>query len=127
MSEVVETRTGRCWLRGDGILQWEGIPDATHSLKDAAENVAALARVARGQHCPSLICLRSILAIDRDARQYYAGPEAANASTAIGMVGEFPVARVIGTFFLGLNKPSMPVQLFSSETEALDWLRTFLR
>lgn len=127
MAEVVETRTGRCWLRDDGILHWEGIPDVTQRLEDAVENVAALARAARGQPHPSLICLRSIHAIDRDARQYYAGPEAANASSAIGMVVEFPVARVIGTFFLGLNKPSMPVQLFSSETEALDWLRIFLR
>ena len=127
MAEVVETRSGRCWLRDDGILHWEGHPGVTQRLEDAVENVAALARAGRGQLRPSLICLGSIHAIDRDARTYYAGPEAAKTSAAIGMVVEFPVARVIGTFFLGLNKPLMPVQLFSSETEALDWLRIFLR
>jgi hypothetical protein len=33
-----------------------------------------------------------------------------------------PVTRVIGNFFIGLNKPRWPVRLFRSESDALAWL-----
>jgi hypothetical protein len=36
------------------------------------------------------------------------------------------VARAIGNFFMGLNKPLIPTRLFTSEAEALGWLREFV-
>ena len=38
-----------------------------------------------------------------------------------------PLTRAIGNFFLGLNKPLMPTRLFTSEEEALAWLKTFVK
>ena len=37
-----------------------------------------------------------------------------------------PLARAIGNFFRGLNKPLFPTRLFTSEPEAMAWLRSFL-
>ncbi len=34
---------------------------------------------------------------------------------------------VIGNFFIGFNKSPMPTKLFTSEPEALEWLKEFLR
>lgn len=127
MTEVIETRTGRSWLRHDGILQAESHPDSEHRLQDAIENLAASARLARGVQRPALICLRQIKSMNREARQYYSGPESAKLFVAAALLIDSPVARVIGSFFLGLNKSSIPTRVFSSETEAIDWLRSYLR
>ncbi len=127
MAEIIETRTGRTWLRDDGIVQSDGKPGAEHSVHDALENVAAIARLAHGRPRPSLVCLRHIKTISREARQYYAGPDAANALTAVALIVDSPVSLVIGSFFLGLNRASMPLRLFSSEGDAVAWLRTFVR
>lgn len=127
MTDVIETRTGQTWLRHDGILQAESHPDSEHRLQDAIENLAASARLARGVQRPTLICLRQIKSMNREARQYYSGPESAKLYVAAALLIDSPVARVIGNFFLGLNKSSIPTRLFSSETEAIDWLRSYLR
>lgn len=37
------------------------------------------------------------------------------------------MSRVLGSFFIGLNKPTMPVKLFTSEKEALNWQQTFIK
>ncbi|MDH5682649.1 MAG: hypothetical protein OEZ36_13750 [Spirochaetota bacterium] len=33
-----------------------------------------------------------------------------------------PISRVIGNFFLGLNRPLFPVKLFTEKNEASKWL-----
>jgi hypothetical protein len=37
-----------------------------------------------------------------------------------------PVSRIIGNFYMGINKTAMPVKMFSNEKEAMAWLKTFL-
>lgn len=37
-----------------------------------------------------------------------------------------PVSRMIGNFFLGINRLRVPVRLFSDEAEALEWLKRYL-
>ena len=78
-----------------------------------------------GKRHPILIDLQGIRSITREARAYYAGPETARVSSACALVVTSPMARVVGNFFMGLNKPLMPTRLFSSETEALSWLQGF--
>jgi hypothetical protein len=47
-------------------------------------------------------------------------------SAAALLIGS-PLTRAIGNFFMGLNKPLIPTRLFTSETEALAWLKGFVR
>ena len=47
-------------------------------------------------------------------------------ATAVALVVDTPVSRVLGNFYLGLSKPHIPSRLFNDEAEALDWLKRFL-
>jgi hypothetical protein len=95
---VIETRCARSWLGGDGIMRQVILPGAE----------VALASVAR------------------EARQYYSGKEAAQTVRAVGLLVTSPLSRLIGNFFMVINKPPVPFRLFTSETEALEWLRGFI-
>ena len=48
------------------------------------------------------------------------------ARVAIALLVGSPLSRVIGNFFVGLNRSTFPLRLFTSEEEAIAWLRTFL-
>ena len=54
--------------------------------------------------------------------KYYAGSEAGNVFAAAALIVDSPLSRLLGNFFLGINKPKMPVRLCKNEDEALEWI-----
>ncbi|WP_051477281.1 STAS/SEC14 domain-containing protein [Arthrobacter sp. Br18] len=90
-----------------------------------AEAKAAEARELAGTVArPLLIDISGVLSIDREARAVLGR---ASVSTAIALLGSSPVDRVIGSFLLGGQPPSCPVEFFSSRSEALEWLAGYRR
>jgi hypothetical protein len=64
--------------------------------------------------------------LDREARQYYAGPQYAAVVSATALLVRSPVGRLIGSFVRRLTRPLSPIRTFTSESEALAWLKGFL-
>ena len=125
-NEEIVTRTGRTWVGEDGIIRAIHLPNAVETLADAKENMAATAKISGGKRRPALVDLRAIKSIDRDAREYYGRGDQAEVIAAAALLISSPISRVIGNFILALNTPRIPAKIFTSEAEALDWLRGFL-
>jgi hypothetical protein len=64
--------------------------------------------------------------ITKEAREYYAGEEAGEAIKATALLIKSPVAKVLGSLFLGINKPKVLLKLYTSEKEAIEWLKGFI-
>ncbi|MFL5358792.1 hypothetical protein [Archangium sp.] len=96
------------------------------TLDDARANVALCLQKNAGQRRPLLVDLRGVKSQTAEARAYLAGREGIQVSQAVGLLIGSPVSRVLGNFYLGLNKPGVPTRLFTSEEEAQAWLRGFL-
>jgi hypothetical protein len=64
--------------------------------------------------------------IVRDARGHLGGEEGERYQAALALTVGSPVARVIGSFFMGLNKPRFPSRMFTSEAEASEWPKEFV-
>ncbi len=94
--------------------------DITQEMAAAASAEVKLAATAGGR--PLLLIISGVHSITREARTVYGE---ATVSTAIAVVGESPVDRVIGNFLLGGAAPSCPNQFFSSEAEGLAWLEGY--
>ncbi len=124
-NEVIDTRAARIWIDDDSILHFEILPEADVILADAQENIAICARLKRTERACLMIDLRAIKSITREARTYFAGNEAGELAEACAILIGSAGSRVIGNFFLGLNKPTFPTRLFSSEDKALAWLKEF--
>jgi len=43
----------------------------------------------------------------------------------MGMLVGSPLSQALGNMLMGLNRPAIPCRLFTSELEALKWLRGF--
>ena len=124
-TDEIATETGRVWLGEDGIIRSVANAHSEETLPTAKANIAAIAHVAGGVPRPVLVDLTGVKAISRDARAYYNSAEAAAHYTAAAMLIGSPLSRVIGNFYMGLNKLPKPARLFTAEDAALAWLREF--
>ena len=61
--------------------------------------------------------------IEREARAYYSS---LRSITARALLVESPVTRVMANFFISINKPPVPTKLFTSEDQAVAWLKNFM-
>ena len=72
-----------------------------------------------------LIDMTAITQISKEARDYFANERTASIQRATALLIGSPVSRVIGNFFMGLNKPISPTRLFTDPQKAIQWLHTF--
>jgi predicted oxidoreductase len=123
-TEEIVTRTARVRMEEPGIVRATIIRGADQTLPDAIENSQAEAKLTGREPYKLLVDMRHIHSQDRDARAYYTRPETAKIVRGVAIVVGSPMSRVIGNFFLGFSKTSVPARLFTSDTEALAWLKT---
>jgi hypothetical protein len=125
-SEAITTKISKVWLGEDGIARIIHVPGAEVTLEDAQETMAAYRKLNEGKRRPLFVDTKTMKSLAREARHYYASEEAARVASAVAIIVGTPVSRVLGNFYLGLSNPHLPSRLFSSEEEALTWLRGYL-
>lgn len=114
------------WMGPDGICRTKTKDQAEISLEEARENSATVNSFFRGQKYPLLVDARTIKYISKDARKQFAVNGRETSITSFALMVKSPLSRVIGNFFMGLNKPSIPARLFDDEQEAIAWLKKFI-
>ena len=126
-SVAYETDTATLTVDESGIVRVVIKAGASLGLEDMRRHFRVGMQHDGGKQRPVMVDTRLVKAVSREARAYACGPEAAALVSAQAVVVGSPVSRIIGSFFLGLNKPGFPTRMFTSEDEAADWLKGFLR
>jgi hypothetical protein len=124
-ARVIETRAFQTFMKDD-ICYTVVKPGMVISLEDAQENTKAVSKISHDTIVPILVDLRLINHISKEARDHFSMRERKAGVNAIAMVVKSPVSKVIGNFFLGLNKPMVPTQMFNTESSALKWLEKYV-
>jgi hypothetical protein len=127
MSARVTLRTGRFWLDEEGFLRGECFEGAEETLVDAEEQLREqriLVQAQGGSARPFMMDISRVRSLSRDSRNYFArSPASQELFSCVALIVGSPLSRAVGNFFIGLNKPLMPTRLFTSEADALEWLR----
>lgn len=123
---VIETRATRIWLGEDGILRQIIKPGVELTVADVKEYLAETMNITGGRRLPVLVDTCEIRSVSRAARNYVGGKEMARYVSASALIVSSPISRAIGNFFIRLNRPIYPTKLFTSESEALAWLKGFV-
>lgn len=126
MENELISRIAKISVGEDGIVRIVHVPGAEVTLEDAHKVMAAYHKLRKGKRLPLLIDTRTMKSLARGARHFYAGEEAAACASAAAIIVGTPVSKVLGNFYLGLSNPHLPSRLFSSEDEALAWLKGYL-
>ena len=96
------------------------------TAKEAIENSLAVNSFFTDKKYPLLVDARAVKFIEREARQYFAVNGRETRIVAFAIMVKSPLSRMIGNFFIGLNKPSIPARLFDDENEAIKWLKEYV-
>ena len=91
-------------------------------LEDARQNVAAIHEIAGRRRTRVLVDMRGVRSQTRDARRYFAGPEAERVTAAVALLIGSPVSRVLASFFLKMLPQRVPSAIFTDEAAATTWL-----
>jgi hypothetical protein len=123
-SGVITHPKFRIWLRPDGIVAMVFAPRIATDLADALAAVEAMTELTRGRRSPLLVNLHDVSPQDRSVRMEFA--RRGDLVSAVALIVGTPLSRVIGNFFLSVNKPVFPTRMFDNEASALAWLLEFV-
>ncbi len=124
--DAIELSTFHTWMGGDGICRTVTKPNAEIDLPQAKENSIAVAGLFTGKKFPLFIDARSVRSMSREARKHFSTNGRDTRIICMAIMVRSPLSRVIGNFFMGLNKPQVPARLFDEEPDAIEWLKKFL-
>jgi hypothetical protein len=102
-------------------ITWSAGAVCTEAL--ARATTIELMALTGGARLPVLADIRKWKSMTRDARTFYGG--ATDTFSALALLVSSPATRMTANFFMGLNRPNVPTQMFNDEAEALRWLRRY--
>ena len=76
---------------------------------------------------PAIIDGKKVKSMSKEARNYFASPEGYKHIAATALVLDSAVSKIIGNFFLRINKPPIPTRIFTDKAEAFRWLSPYVK
>lgn len=116
----------RVELRADGLLVYHPAPGLVLTYPLARQVLAEGLRIVDAPK-PTMVLMQDMARVDREARALFASDEYISLCSQTALVVGSPVSRVIGNFFVGLNRPKYPCKIFEEPVLAAAWLRGFVR
>jgi len=113
-------------LRGDGLLQVDTAHDHVVTEQEARIITYSMGRVSGEVPRPVLKIAGRDSTEDEGTREFTASHEGQRYSLAEAVVINSTAQRLMGNFYLRINRPVKPMRLFTSVEEAVKWLKTFL-
>jgi hypothetical protein len=116
----------RVELRADGLLVYRPVSGLVLTYAVARQVLAEGLKIADGPK-PTMVLMQDMARVERQARAFFASEEYMRLCSQTALVVGSPVSRVIGNFFVGLNRPRYPCKIFDRPDLAVAWLRGFLQ
>jgi hypothetical protein len=124
--DVEELSSARVIMRADGIMHVDFREEMDVSVDDIMTVSGAVKRLGEGKRFPHMITMGQYTSITPEAREYMITEESNRYTSAAAFVTTSIHQRLLVMYFLRFNKSSRPMQLFSHETGAADWLKSIL-
>jgi hypothetical protein len=105
------------------VLPDKGLRDDGSSARVNIDYQTAYARLVN-KRCCVIVVIDSLSSQDSEARRIYASGMQPSLFYAAALIVSNPLARAIGSFFLGLTRPAVPTKLFPSVEDAAEWVVT---
>ena len=122
-----KTSHGEVWMDEDGVLYQDYLPGTVLKLEDSLEEL----KIYRTTFCkeekrPIIVDLSNIKTVSKESRDIYSSQEMGDTISAAALIASNPVNRIMGNFYMGINKTKMPVRMFTGAMDAKNWLKDYL-
>ena len=126
LDEIILAHT-HARLRSDGIVLITYPKHFSFTLKDSVESVNAIGQLTKGVPHPILKIPGEYTTVDKDTRLHVAKGDGARFSVAEAFIIKSLAHKLIGNFYLSVEKPQKPTRFFTKVSDAEDWLKTFIK
>ncbi len=108
------------WFEDGDVMSLAWKPGVRIEEENARAAVDAVNDVADGRRYPLLVTMADTGHLSHAARKVFLEPCAAS---RIALLGNNPVDRMLAHYQLAVHEPPCPTRFFSSEDEAMAWLK----
>lgn len=124
----VESEYSSTWLE-DGVICQVIKPHLNaFNLTVAKELVADRLKTCESKEGithPVILVFSNMVSIDKETREYYSQKEPFRYLSAIAIIMDNYVARLICNLVYAINKPPIPMAFFNDKSKALKWLEKY--
>ena len=122
----IETPIGEMWVDEHGV-RWHRITKQEPiTVEDAAEVERIAAELTQGRPAPAVVDIRNVSYAGREARDTFGDPFGSRLESATALIVSSSASVAMATAFIKITKPERPVEVFTSESKALEWAMSFL-
>lgn len=125
----IEVPSARIMIREDGIMHVHIKISTSFEIENSMEIVEAREKLAEGKALPILYTSQyRFVTPSKEVKEYISSSNQRKALVVADafVIGSFS-QRLAAKIYLKLNKPSVPTAFFSSEEEAIEWLRGYVQ
>lgn len=122
--DLFENEFSKMWIK-EGILYAVYKPNFDITLEIAKECVQARIEFCKRQTYPMYGDISNIKSTEKEARQYLSEGDGIKYLSAGAFLIKTQIEKYIGNFWMSINKPPLPVKLFTDETLAITWLQNY--
>lgn len=124
---VAQTGKATISLEDDWLIRTVYRAGVNIELEDAQTELGVYRELAKVKKRVCIVDLRAMKSITAEARARYSQDDGLDLVHATALLISSAVSRVIGNFYLTLNKPAVPTRMFNDEALAIDWLEGMSR
>ncbi len=95
------------------------------TLPIAKEVVEARLKLTIDKNYLAIVYNQGVVSMDKPARDFLASPDGTKGLKAVAMMLDSAFSSFLGNFYLSVNKPPMPVRIFTNTGAAIKWLHKF--
>lgn len=114
-------------LLEEGIVENVVKPGAVMDMEDILKLKTLNSSITNGRRYCILVTAGYLSTITKEARELSASAEFSVSTIAKALLVSSSGQRMVGNFYLQVNKPSIKTKLFSDREKALNWLREELK
>ena len=122
--EVFPWSGGRSWFHEGIVFQTIVIPRVEVDHVVELEEVS-LRLIGERKRVPALVDVRAVRWASSAARVRGGNAIQSEVRSAVALLVESPVTRMVGSIFIRVSSPPMPTRLFDTEGAALAWLQPY--
>jgi hypothetical protein len=119
-----ETKNSVTILGDDKLIRQFSKKGSYDDLDTAIENIAIAKNFLENKKGVMMVDISGCRGTSLEARKYYSSSETCQHFYACAIVVNSAVSRVIGNFMIEINKVTIPVELFTSQEDAIQWLKS---
>ena len=113
------------YLFEDGIMHVTWHQGIVINLDAAKEMVEERIKLCKEKTTPILVDINGMAFIDTVSRKYFASEQATVGVTAGALLVGSLISRLAGNVYITVDKPPLPIKLFTDKTKAIKWLKKY--